>query len=377
MAREKGKGNLQLEKSGRYTIRVGIGGCRYSQSTGTRDRAQAERYLERFLAPLGLGSRTLPLAEVWREYEKSPLRRDLARSTLSAKRIVWMAFARWMRENHFEATELGRVTPDAIAEYLADFRRTHSASTYNCHVCVLREIFRVLAAKAGIGADPWEGVRLLSDDSRSRRELSTDELSGIFKAAKRHGAEWLLLVATGTYTGMRLGDCCTLDWESVNLARSVIQVVPEKTKRHAHGRPVTIPIHPELMELLLAVPPEQRHGFVNPAIAESYLSSRWRVDDGVRRIFKASNITMSVRVKGRARRSVVASFHSLRHTFVSMSANAGAPLAAVQAIVGHCSSAMTRHYYHENEATLRRAVESIPAIGRSQARTERVPSGPL
>ena len=45
MAREKGRGNLQKEKSGRYTLRVGINGRRYSRSTGTTDREKAERAL--------------------------------------------------------------------------------------------------------------------------------------------------------------------------------------------------------------------------------------------------------------------------------------------------------------------------------------------
>ena len=82
---------------------------------------------------------------------------------------------------------------------------------------------------------------------------------------------------------------------------------------------------------------------------------------------------MNVRMAGRSRRSVVASFHSLRHTFVSLSANAGVPLAAVQAIVGHTSTAMTRHYYHENEDALRRAVDAIPAIGARNAPTPAQP----
>ncbi|MBQ3097841.1 MAG: tyrosine-type recombinase/integrase, partial [Kiritimatiellae bacterium] len=57
-----------------------------------------------------------------------------------------------------------------------------------------------------------------------------------------------------------------------------------------------------------------------------------------------------------------ATFHSLRHTFVSFSANAGVPLPVVSSIVGHTSTAMTRHYYHENEETLRRAVSSVPSL---------------
>ena len=67
MAREKGMGSLQLEKSGRWTMRVGIKGKRYSRSTRTTDREKAEKFLERFLSPLGLGSRRLPLADVWLE----------------------------------------------------------------------------------------------------------------------------------------------------------------------------------------------------------------------------------------------------------------------------------------------------------------------
>lgn len=363
MAREKGTGNLQKEKSGRWTIRVGVNGRRLSRSTGTRDRDKAEAFLNRFLAPLGLGAIRLPLAEAWHHYEMSPNRRDIAKSTLDSKRMVWMSFACWLEHNHIEIGHLAEVTETAVAEYLAEFRCHHSATTYNNHVCVLREIFRVLTDKAGITHDPWAGVRLRAEDSVSRRELTLDEVERLYLAATKEGVEWKLLMVTGIYTGLRLGDCCRLKWENVSLERQIIQVIPEKTKRHAHGRPVTIPIHRQLGEMLAHVPKDDRKGFVNPLIAEAYTAHKWDVDEGLRRIFRAANITMSVRIEGRSRRTVLASFHSLRHTFVSLSANAGVPLPVVQSIVGHTSTAMTRHYYHENEAILRRAVDAIPAIG--------------
>lgn len=371
MAREKGTGNLQREKSGRWTLRVGINGKRLSRSTGTKDYDKAEAILNRFLAPLGLGSMRLPLAEVWRHYEMSPNRKDLAKSTLNAKRVAWMAFSRWVEQTHMEITELAQVTPDAIAEYLSQYRCHHSASTYNGHVCILREVFRLLAEKAGLVGDPWAGVCLLADDSLSRRELSLDEVDRLYAVATKQGKEWKLLIMTGIYTGLRLGDCCRLSWDCVNLERGIIQVIPEKTKKHMHGRPVTIPIHDELLKELLATKQEIGNDgqkiapspYVNPTIAEAHMTTKWRVDEGLRKIFKAANITMSVRVEGRRRKSVVASFHSLRHTFVSLSANAGVPLPVVQSIVGHCSTAMTRHYYHENLDALRSAVASIPAIG--------------
>ena len=377
MAREKGTGSIQQEKSGRYTIRVGINGKRLSRSTGTRDRDKAELFLNRFLSPLGLGKERVPLAEVWRLYEMSPNRRDLAPSTLANKRIVWMAFARWIERNHMEISQLAEVTSEAVTEYLIAFRSRHSASTYNGHVCVLREIFRVLAKKAGVVADPWEGVTLRTDDSISRRELALDEVERLYAAAAKQGREWKLLLMTGIYTGLRLGDCCRLKWESVSLERGIIQIVPEKTRKFAHGRPVTIPIHSELAGALSLVPGADRKGHVNPTMADYYLHHKWRVDDGLRRIFAAANVTMSVRVEGRSRKCVLASFHSLRHTFVSLSANAGVPLPVVQSIVGHCSTAMTRHYYHESEDALRQAVAAIPAFGSREARGAKRPdAGP-
>ena len=373
MAREKGTGNLQKEKSGRWTVRISINGKRYSRSTGTRDRDKAEAFLNRFLAPMGLGSVRLPLAEVWHHYEMSPNRRDIANTTLNSKRTVWMSFARWMEHYHVEIGDLAQVTEEAVAEYLMQFRCNHSATTYNNHVCILREVFRVLADNAGVTNDPWAGICLRADDSISRRELGVNELERLYKESSKMGLKWKLLVMTGIYTGLRLGDCCRLKWDCVDIERGVIQVIPEKTKKHAHGHPVTIPIHRELNEILTLTPETERKGYVNPPIAEAYETHRWKVDDGLRRIFKSANITMSVRVEGRSRKSVVASFHSLRHTFVSFSANAGVPLPVVQSIVGHTSTAMTRHYYHENEDVLRQAIEAIPAIGAGASCAPAVP----
>ena len=371
MAREKGMGNLQREKSGRWTMRVSIKGQRISRTTRTKDRDKAERFLQRFLAPYGLGEHRLPLAEVWNEYVKSPNRNELATSTLRAKRNVWMNFAKWMEHNYLPVEDLAGVTSDVIAEYLACLRENLCGTSYNNQVCVLREIFHVLADKAGIEGDPWQGVRLRPDDSHSRRELTTDELRRLLEAAKKvkargegEGGEWHTLFLIGIYTGLRLGDCCRLDWSQINIAQGVIQVVPRKTRRH-HQRVVTIPIHPALGQALVPAVAE-RHalpvGPVLPEINALYATSRCRIADRLSAIFKKANIQTSVKIEGRKHRTPEATFHSLRHTFVSFAANAGVPLHIVQSIVGHESTAMTRHYDHENIAALKSAVAAIPTL---------------
>ena len=135
-------------------------------------------------------------------------------------------------------------------------------------------------------------------------------------------------------------------------------------RRH-HQRIVTIPIHPALGAALVgqqAYDSKMMVGPVLPGIAEMYGRARWRVSHELSRIFKRANIQTSVWLEGRRRRTPEATFHSLRHTFVSFAANAGVPLHIVQSIVGHESTAMTRHYYHENIDALKSAVAAIPTL---------------
>ena len=101
-------------------------------------------------------------------------------------------------------------------------------------------------------------------------------------------------------------------------------------------------------------------------MAEYYMKSKWRVGHELGEIFRAAGIVTSIQIEGRRNKTPEATFHSLRHTFVSFAANAGVPLHIVQSIVGHESTAMTRHYYHENEDALRQAVAAIPAIGNGE-----------
>ena len=275
-----------------------------------------------------------------------------------------MQFAKWKERFYLPVKDLGGVTADMIAEYLVCMRTEVCASTYNARVCVLREIFRTLAKKAGIEEDPWDGVKLRPNDYHSRRELTTGELKRLLDAAKKAGNEWHTLFLIGIYTGLRLGDCCRLDWSQINLAEEVIQLVPKKTRRH-HQRLVTIPVHPALGTVLLAGQTANNNklfGPVLPKIEELYGRAQWQVSHELSRIFKSARIQTSVRLEGRCRRTPEATFHSLRHTFVSFAANAGVPLHIVQSIVGHESTAMTRHYYHENLAVLKSAVSAIPTL---------------
>ena len=389
--REKGTGGLQLERNGIYTLRCIINGKRVAKSTRTRDLEEARRFAKKFLAPYVkddaertfrnlkaaiAGERELArieeearpqmrLDEMWTRYETSPFRKELSETTLNHKRLVVGAYVEWMKELHPEVVEVRHVTRAHCEEYLASRRPDVAAGTYNGSLCILKEVFWFLRKEAMVTDYVWEDFPYRTDDTHVRRELTIEELARLFEVASRKGDQWRNLFAIGMYTGLRLGDCCRLSWGEVDIVKSIIQLIPRKTRKYAKGRPVTIPIHKVLSDLLCQIPLEDRTGYVMPTLGktlEEGQNGRSWIQARIARIFKDAGIITSVKVEGRKNKAPDATFHSLRHTFVSMSANAGVPLHIVQTIVGHQSTTMTRHYYHENVEALVAAVEAIPSI---------------
>lgn len=79
---------------------------------------------------------------------------------------------------------------------------------------------------------------------------------------------WLrTVIVLGIYTGMRLGDCCTLLWSEVDLSAGVITRVPRKTS-HSSGRVIRVGICPSLAKELEALP--SREGYVDEEAAAMY-----------------------------------------------------------------------------------------------------------
>ncbi len=364
MARRRG--SLQQEKNGVWTARVRMGGRTVCRSTGTTLRSEAEASLARLVVMAECARReTLErsaLLKAWPRYEASSAAASLAPASRKAKYRVWLHFSVWMHETHPNVHEPRQVTRTMVEEYMAFFQGMHSPVTCNLRICCLRELFRFMLGGDGAAANPWADVRLRARDGYTRRELSLDEVRRLLAASEEYGREWRMLFLIAVYTGMRLGDCCCLTWEAVDLSSLMIQIVPRKTRRYLSARPVAIPLHAELVGMLEETPTESRRGFVIDSIAQDFTRRRWAVSRKLGKIFAKAGIETGVLLEGRARRTPSATFHSLRHTFVSIAVNAGVPLAVVQSIVGHTSTAMTRHYYHPSEVALRQAVDAIPSI---------------
>jgi integrase len=269
-----------------------------------------------------------------------------------------------MQEKHPEITALRDVTRQIAEEYAASLNHVKfTASTFNKHMNLLTLVFRVLKNKARLTGNPWEDIQRKRLAAQSRRELTVDELRNVCQSAK---GELRVLLGLGLYSGLRLGDCATLRWAEVDLARNIIRRIPNKTARR-NPKPVIVPIHPQLHEMLASPAPEQRAEYVLPEIAALYTRRTDMVTDMIQRHFKTCGIKTYQPGTGpdskSGKRAVIeVGFHSLRHTFVSLCRESNAPLSVVESIVGHSSPAMTRHYTHVGELAAGRAVALLPSV---------------
>lgn len=380
--RGKGEGTLKL-RGGIYHAQWTVNGTTYYRSTKTSNKREALAKLEEYIAPFKAGSEkavlenistrlqgikgeiaeaeakkpALSISAAWDAYERSPNRPDSGTGTLRCYEGQFSVFERWISSNHPEIRELRHVTQGVADEFIGYIGDSRSPNTFNKYRTLFCCMWKVLKPVAKLTLNPWKNIRRKIDIGHLRRELTIDEVQRVVRSAK---GEMKVLFAIGIYTGLRLGDCALLEWGNIDMVRGIISVIPRKTARHANGVPTIIPINTTLGNVLSAMP--TRIGYVMPEIAALYKRRTDALTGRIQRHFQNCGIkTIFEKTNGMNNR-VEVGFHSLRHTFVSLAANSGVPLAFVQAIVGHSNPAMTAHYYHKDENALKSATAAIPDV---------------
>lgn len=409
--------------AGSYYLTYTVEGARKTQAlrdgdgNPITDRKAAEAERKRILAPFTTGDKVetlkavqaaltqaevghvqaieeanppLRIKDTWQAYLDAPERPDSGELTLTRYEGHWNRFEAWLPTAHPDAQYLRDVTPTTAAAYAGDLvRANYSPNTFNKHIGFLRLLFRVLGDTARTSGNPFTKIKRKVQRTHSRRELTVPELTAVLDTAPD---DLELLLYLGASTGLRLGDCATLQWGDVDLARGIIRRIPNKTAKS--GKPVVLGIPPALHERLSKV--KARTGYVLPTMAETYNRDAPCITNRIKAHFLSCGIDVHApgtgqRIKreadGTPKRKdgkvitedtgkpavVEVGFHSLRHTWVSMHAAAGTPGAIVQASVGHASPAMTAHYTHVNEATARDVARALPAFSGNGAPPHREP----
>ena len=304
---------------------------------------------------------SMRLVEAWPAYLRSGDKPDSGPGTLRMYEGQWFQFLKWIQLNHPSVDRMAQVGHEIATQYAGHLNHGRLAvATGNKHLRLLTLVFRILKRTAKLSDNPWVDISRKKAAPKGRRELRPDELRKLCGTAE---GELRTLLAIGTYSGLRLGDCATLLWEEVDMARRTITRVPRKTGR-GKPEPVLIPMHRELLGVLDSTPLENRKGYVLPELSELYLKRSDLLTDRIMRHMHSCGIVTTKQGTGSngLRAVVEVGFHSLRHSFVSMCRASGAPLSVVEAIVGHSNPAMTRHYSHVSPAESTAAVDALPEL---------------
>lgn len=394
---KRGKHRGSLELRGKvFFARWMVNGQRFSETTGETSRAAAEKWLARKLANVhatdirAKGKRhvetllqqkaaqlkgaiiqaeekqeteidrlpSVALAALEAETVAAIAGSGLASATVKAYTNEVRKFTNWAQANHPEAEDMNHVSESMARQYFDHIGTTSRAATYNGARAILAHVWRLMAGRYRIKGNPFQAIKPRKKDATVRRTLSRDELAGI---AATLPDQYRLVFFVGCFTGLRLSDAATLTWDAIDLDAGVISLRPIKTARTS-GRWVHLPIVPEFFAVLSAIRPERRHGYLAPEIAHKYTTSRAVLSKDYTAYFAAAGIeTQTDGGDGKPARNVCG-FHSLRHTFVSIAANAGIPFAIVQSIVGHSAAKMTEHYFHESREATSLAFQKFPQL---------------
>lgn len=285
----------------------------------------------------------------------------------------WLTFLEAQPTNLADAP-VDRITADVVKAFLVEQKEQGLAgSTRRFALARVRAVFGQ-AVNAGLllnnPAAAKATGKMKFDAASIRLHFTPRQVAAILDACDKSTLPWLKLSALlAYYTGQRAGDICAMKWQDIhNLdgAVATIDVVQGKT-----GVPLTLPLAEPLRAALLAVPEDQRHGYLlGQQIAEGYTGHYrnlfhrpWRelLDSLPMAELSERPVRLKVEAGGtRGRCRNAYSFHSWRHTTASYVSGADSHY-----LLGHRTEeekrlGTTQQYRHEDTLRLKAQLDALP-----------------
>jgi integrase len=336
----KARNGLLNEDSARAIIAQGVSDVLLAASTESLPRASIKSWCESWLRAKAVETEESTQARYKRVIERfteflgdAKTKRDL--QTLHANDVA--------RFRDREARELSR-------------------STANIGVKVLRVCFGEAVRQGLLTVNLAVRVKpLKSSGEAKRRAFTLTEIKRILKACGDN-VEWRGLILFGLYLGQRLGDLAKLTWRAVDLDSGEIAFTARKT-----GRRIVLPLMQPLADYLASLPASDNpNAFIFPRAASAKRTAS--LSNQFRDIMADAGLVEprghEARGKGRnqAREASEISFHSLRHSAVTMLKAAGVSDFIAREIVGHESAAVSRQYTHLTTDDKRAAMRRLPDV---------------
>jgi integrase len=240
-----------------------------------------------------------------------------------------------------------------------DIALGRSGTTVTLNAKILRAVFNAAIRDGHLEKNPASSLALPDAIAEEREPFTPGEVETLLKASAK--TDWCTAIQLAAYAGLRLGDAVTLKWSSVDLAKGVLEFIPQKTSRK--GKKLVMPIGDRLLAYLTKLASDdaaQRSEYVCPTLAMRDIGGRKGLSAEFVGLMSKANVGTNVitATDGRIRKFNRKSFHSLRHVFVSRMANAGIANDVRASLAGHADPKETGRYSHLGMDIRRKAVNA-------------------
>ena len=248
---------------------------------------------------------------------------------------------------HFLNAKLSSVTAATIEKVRQGLLDTGLApSSTNRALAFLRHVLNVAVRDGKLNTSPMVQVKFLKESPGRLRFLSLDEETKLCEAIGPSSATWVRLAIL---TGMRQMEQFSLRWEHVDLERGLLTIPYTKAggTRYVHLNDEGVTILRSVtswMDSQWVFPSKHSGSHVDPRhfYARVFLPTMKRIGlEGV-------------------------TWHTLRHTFASRLAMAGATEQEIAACMGHSTTALVRRYAHLSPSHLKGVVEWVSQFGKQE-----------
>lgn len=329
-----------------WYVDYAVEGKRVRKSFG-RQRKVAELYLKNTEVKIAKGEELSPkydfvsLSDFIAKYlEYSRNNKSLSTYRTDLSRIN--SFQQFLKDKGIERLE--RITPAVIEEFKSLVLKSSSATTFNHYLTLVKAMLNKAVSWRNLRENPLREVKKLKSlNARQVRFLTDEEISAILD---KSGDLMKKVIRILLYSGMRRSELVFLAWDDIDFLNKLITVQskPETGFHPKSHRPRSIPINPDLEQLILDLPQKGKYLFDDgkgkPLHCKDYYTKQFE------KILKKADVKN-------------ANLHTLRHTFASNLVMAGVDLRTVQELLGHSTIKITERYAHLSPDHKTRAINVL------------------
>lgn len=224
------------------------------------------------------------------------------------------------------------------------------SSTINRILQFFKQILRAAQKKGHLVKLPE--IKLLKVHNDRRCFYQPEDYTRFVEAAASDPKTLVLVLLAGD-AGLREGEITALDWSQVDYRNGKIHVVASEWNGIVGppkgGKSRSVPMTPRLRAALEALPVVGTRVLTRNGKRRGDPVGRGTFGDWLEKAQKAANVQR----KG---------IHTLRHTFCSHLAMAGAPVTAIRDLAGHSTIVVTQRYMHLAPQNLTSAIDLLAGL---------------